>query len=72
MILQGFDTQALLSSLLESVIAIDSAKKCSDLQKARIAEIVASTDYTMISGGDEELNLLNALSQVAAVLHQVR
>lgn len=35
--------------------------RVSDLQKAKISELVAETDFKMIQGGDEELNLLNVL-----------
>jgi hypothetical protein len=31
------------------------------LKKARIAECIASTDFNLLMGGNEELNLLNAL-----------
>ena len=39
-----------------------------DLQKARVSEIVAETDFSMIQGGDEELNLLNVLSSIAKTI----
>ena len=36
-----------------------------DLKKAKIAEIIASTDYNLLMGGSEELNLLNCLSGIS-------
>lgn len=36
-----------------------------DIQKAKIAEAVAESDFKMIQGGDEELNLLHTLSQIS-------
>lgn len=33
--------------------------RVSDLKKAKVSELVAETDFKMIQGGDEELNLLN-------------
>jgi hypothetical protein len=32
------------------------------LKKARLAELIAATDYNLLMGGNEELNILNALS----------
>lgn len=39
-----------------------------DLRKAKISEIIAETDIKVIQGGDEELNLLFALSNIAKIL----
>ena len=39
-----------------------------DLRKAKISEIIAETDIKLVQGGDEELNLLYALSNVAKAL----
>lgn len=41
MILEGYDTQQLLHSLLESFINIKDPKKLNDFQKSKIAEIIA-------------------------------
>ena len=38
------------------------------LHKARIAEMVAESDFKMIQGGDEELNLLHTLSSINRIL----
>jgi hypothetical protein len=40
------------------------AGKLPDLKKARISEIIAEADIKMLQGGDEELNLLYALSSI--------
>ena len=42
--------------------------KLPDLKKALISEIVAESDCKMVMGGDEELNLLNALSTISKIL----
>jgi hypothetical protein len=39
--------------------------KIADLKKAQIAELIASTDYNLLMGGCEELNLLNCLSGIS-------
>lgn len=61
-ILEGYDTQALLTNLLEAFIVVEDTRAINDMQKAKIAEVIAGSDMQMISGGDEELNLLNSLS----------
>lgn len=40
-------------------------RQIADVKKARIAELIAATDFQLLSGGNEELNLLNALSSIA-------
>jgi hypothetical protein len=39
-----------------------------DLKKAKLAEVIAETDIKLLQGGDEELNLLYALSSIAKIL----
>lgn len=39
-----------------------------DLRKAKISEIIAETDIKLLQGGDEELNLLYALSNVGRII----
>lgn len=39
-----------------------------DIKKARIAELVAAADFQLLSGGNEELNLLNVLSSIAQTI----
>jgi hypothetical protein len=38
------------------------------LRKARISEVIAETDIKLLQGGDEELNLLYALSNIGKVI----
>ena len=45
-----------------------ATKAVSDLQKARIAEAIATSDFQLLTGGNEELNMLSCLSSIAAVL----
>jgi len=40
-----------------------------DIQKAKISEIVAESDFKMIQGGDEELNLLHTLSTIETIVN---
>ena len=40
-----------------------------DLHKAKISEVIADTDFKMIQGGDEELNLLQTLSMIALIIN---
>ena len=44
------------------------ALKVPDVKKARLAEVIASSDYNLLMGGNEELNLLNTMSSIAQVL----
>ncbi len=41
-----------------------------DIKKARLSEVVAEADIKMVQGGDEELNLLNALVQIQIALKE--
>jgi hypothetical protein len=42
-----------------------------DLKKAKISEVIAETDIKLIQGGDEELNVLYALSNIAKIVKGV-
>lgn len=66
LILDGYDVQQLIARILSYFI---EAKAVTDLQKAKISEVVAETDFKMIQGGDEELNLLHTLSSVATIVN---
>ena len=66
LILEGWDCQSLMSQLLDFYLM--DFDKIADVKKARIAELIAATDFQLLSGGNEELNLLNALSSIAQVL----
>ena len=65
MILDGWDCQLLVSQLLDFYLMDPACDKLADVKKARIAELIAATDFQLLSGGNEELNLLNALSSIA-------
>jgi len=64
LILDGFDVQQLLYQVLDFYIA--SAQP--DLRKAKISEVIAETDIKLLQGGDEELNLLYALSNIGKII----
>ena len=63
LILDGYDVQQLLYQLLDFYIA--SAHP--DLRKSKVSEIIAETDIKLLQGGDEELNLLYALSNISKI-----
>ena len=44
--------------------------RITDLNKAKIAEIVAETDFKVIQGGDEELNLMHTLISISQVIRE--
>ena len=50
--------------LLDHYVAVPQ-HKLSDLKKARVCELIAQTDFSLIQGGNEELNLLNTFSGIA-------
>ena len=66
LILDGYDVQQLITRVLVYYIEQDK-KRVPDVHKARIAEIIAESDFKMIQGGDEELNLLHTLSSISMV-----
>ena len=41
------------------------SKKIADIKKAKIAELIASTDFNLLSGGSEELNMYNVLVSIS-------
>ena len=64
--LEGYDCQQLLHQLQDFY---NANPKVPDLKKAKIAEIIASTDFNFSQNGNEEINLLHTLSSVAQVLN---
>ncbi len=68
LILDGWDCQLLVSQLLDFYLLDPACDKLADVKKARISELIAATDFQLLSGGNEELNLLNALSSISQVL----
>jgi len=69
LIFEGYDVQQLLGKVMQFFID-KPATQVSDVQKAQLSEIIAETDFKMIQGGNEELNLLYSLSSVARIMHQ--
>ena len=67
MISEGYDVMQILYQLTEIVIN-ENTRKVSDLQKARIAEICASTESKLIKGGSEELNMLYLFMSVTKIM----
>ena len=66
---EGYDCMQLLGKILDFYVA-QPTKNVSDLKKAQISELIAQADFTLIQGGNEELNMLNTLSGIAQVLAQ--
>ena len=66
--MEGFDCQQLLIQTLDFYTMGEGSKKLADLKKARIAELIAATDFSLLSGGSEELNMYNVLVSIASVL----
>lgn len=64
LIQEGFDVQQLLYQILDFYIQSPQP----DLRKAKLSEIIAETDIKLLQGGDEELNLLYALSNIGKIL----
>jgi hypothetical protein len=67
-ILEGYDCQQLLIQTLDFYTMGAGSMKIADLKKARIAEMIAATDFNLLSGGSEELNMYNVLVSIASVL----
>lgn len=67
LILEGFDVQQLLYQVLDFYIATPQP----DLRKSKISEVIAETDIKLLQGGDEELNLLYALSNIGKILRSI-
>lgn len=67
LILDGYDVSQLVVKLMYHFNKQPS-NKISDVQKSKISEIVAETDFKMIQGGDEELNLLHTLSTISTIV----
>ena len=64
---EGYDCQQLLNQLLDYYI-VQPANVVSDLKKAKISEIIAMTEFQLLQGGNEELNMLNTLSNIGLAL----
>lgn len=57
----------LLSQLVDLVIN-ENTKNVTDLQKAKIAEVCASTEAKLIKGGSEELNMLYLFMSISKIM----
>jgi replication factor C subunit 2/4 len=66
-IYEGFDVMQLLTQLVELVIN-EPTRVVTDLQKAKIAEVCASTEAKMIKGGSEELNMLYLFMNISKIM----
>ena len=68
LILEGYDCQQLLIQILDFYSLGAGGRKIADIKKARISELLAATDFNLLSGGSEELNMYNVLVSIASVL----
>ena len=66
LVLDGYDCQQLLHQLQDFYI---SNPKVSDIKKAKVAEIIAQTDFNFCQNGNEEINLLYTLSSISQILN---
>lgn len=57
-----------MQQLLYQVLDYYVASPQPDIRKAKVSEIIAETDIKLLQGGDEELNLLYALSNISKIL----
>ena len=64
---EGFDVMELLYQLLRLVVK-ENTSKINDFQKAKIVEIWASTEFKLIRGGSEELNMLYLFMNISKVI----
>lgn len=62
LVLDGYDCQQLLLQLVEFYAMDPANDKLSNVAKGRISELVAATDFQLLQGGNEELNLINTMS----------
>ncbi|CAI2370752.1 unnamed protein product [Moneuplotes crassus] len=64
---EGFDIMQLLSQLID-LITQENIRSVSDLKKARIAEVCAETEFKLIKGGSEELNVSYLFMSIGNIL----
>ncbi|CAI2370697.1 unnamed protein product [Moneuplotes crassus] len=65
---EGYDIMQLLSQLIE-LVTNAATRDVSHLKKARIAEICAETEFKLIKGGSEELNVSYLLVSISDILN---
>jgi replication factor C subunit 2/4 len=63
--MDGYSAENLLSQLHEKMIVDDSL---STLQKSNISQIMSTVDIDLIQGGDEHLQMLNLMMQIASIV----
>jgi len=64
---EGFDIMQLLSQLID-LITDQGTNEISDIQKARIAEVCAETEFKLIRGGSEELNVKFLFMSISKII----
>ena len=67
MISEGYDVMQILYQLMEIVIN-ENTRKVSDIQKAKIAEVCASTESKLTKGGSEELNMIYLFMSITKIM----
>jgi replication factor C subunit 2/4 len=68
MICEGYDVMQLQVQLLDIITNVDT-KQVTDLQKAKISEIIAETEFKLLKGGSEELNMLYMFMNINKIMH---
>lgn len=63
-ICEGYSVATILSQLIDY---LQVTKSLSEPQKAQIAKIASETEFRLIEGGSEDINLLNLLMQMKAI-----
>lgn len=58
----------LMVQLLDIITECDT-EKVADLQKAKIAEVIAETEFKLLKGGSEELNMLYMFMNINKIMH---
>jgi DNA polymerase III delta prime subunit len=66
LVLEGYDCQQLLHQLQDFY---SNNSKVTDIKKAKVAEIIAQTDFNFCQNGNEEINLLYTLSSISQILN---
>lgn len=62
---EGYDVMQVLAQLMEVVV---KERGVTDLHKARVAEVCASTEGKLIRGGSEELNLIYMFMNISKII----
>ncbi|KAF7722731.1 hypothetical protein EC973_002824 [Apophysomyces ossiformis] len=62
--LQGYSAEFVLNQLHEHIVRSDDLNT---LQKSQISEIMGETDFTLVSGADQHLQLLSLVLKIASI-----